>query len=30
MHFSDYFKVMVQNWDMFWVAKISNIFFFGV
>ena len=21
-----FFKVKVQNWDIFWVAKISNIF----
>ena len=27
MHFRVFFKVKVQNWDIFWVAKISNIFF---
>ena len=26
MHFRVFFKVKVQNWDIFWVAKISNIF----
>ena len=27
MHFRVFFfKVNVQNWDIFWVAKISNIF----
>ena len=26
MQFRVFFKVKVQNWDIFWVAKISNIF----
>ena len=26
MQFRVFFKVNVQNWDIFWVAKISNIF----
>ena len=26
MHFRVFFKVKVQNLDIFWVAKISNIF----
>ena len=26
MYFRVFFKVKVQNWDIFWVAKISNIF----
>ena len=26
MQFRFFFKVKVQNWDIFWVAKISNIF----
>ena len=27
MQFRSFFKVKVQNWDVFfWVAKISNIF----
>ena len=26
MHFRVFFKVKVQNWDIFWVAKVSNIF----
>ena len=25
MQFRVFFKVNVQNWDIFWVAKISNI-----
>ena len=28
MQFRVFFKVEVQNWDIFWVAKISYIFFF--
>ena len=26
MQFRGFFKVKVQNWDISWVAKISNIF----
>ena len=26
MQFRVFFKVKVQNWDIIWVAKISNIF----
>ena len=26
MQFRAFFKVKVQNWDIFWVAKISNNF----
>ena len=26
MHFRIFFEVNVQNWDIFGVAKISNIF----
>ena len=26
LHFRVFFKVKVQNWDIFGVAKISNIF----
>ena len=26
MHFRVFFKVKVQNWDIFWIAKTSNIF----
>ena len=26
MHFRVFFKVKVQNWDIFWVDKNSNIF----
>ena len=26
MHFMVFFKVKVQNWDRFWVAKIPSIF----
>ena len=26
MHFRVFFKARVQNWDIFWAAKISNIF----
>ena len=26
MRFRVFLKVKVQNWDIFWVAKISNIF----
>ena len=26
MQFRVFFMVKVQNWDIFWVAKISNIF----
>ena len=26
MHFWVFFKVNVQNLDIFWVAKVSNIF----
>ena len=26
MQFRVFFKVNVQNWNIFWVAKISNIF----
>ena len=26
MYFKVFLKVIVQNWDLFWVAKISNIF----
>ena len=26
MHLRVFFKGKVQNWDIFWVAKISNIF----
>ena len=29
MQFRVFFKVKVQIWDNFWVAKISNIFFWG-
>ena len=29
MHFRVFFKVKVQNWDIFWVAKIPNVFFGG-
>ena len=26
MQFRGFFKGKVQNWDIFWAAKISNIF----
>ena len=26
MHFRVFLKAEVQNWDIFWFAKISNIF----
>ena len=29
MHLWSFLKVNVQNWDIFWVAKILNIFFWS-